>query len=105
MPASVTVAKILQITKDPASTPNDLNQVITLDPVLTGKVLSLVNPPTTTYPNQSPQIVVAIVMSGSTPSRTWRLRPRPRHHAQLAEEEGSNGASGGIVWPSGSLPS
>lgn len=60
----VTVAKILQITKDPASTPNDLNQVITLDPVLTGKVLRLVNSAYYSLSNQVTSIVKAIVMLG-----------------------------------------
>jgi len=61
---SVTVAKILQITEDPASTANDLNQVITLDPVLTGKVLRLVNSAYYSLSNHVTSIVKAIVMLG-----------------------------------------
>lgn len=60
----ITVAKIMQITKDPTSTPGDLNQVITLDPVLTGKVLKLVNSAYYNLESQVTSIVKAIIMLG-----------------------------------------
>lgn len=60
----ITVAKILEITKDPQSTPNDLNRVITLDPVLTGKVLKLVNSAYYNLANEVTTIVKAIIMLG-----------------------------------------
>ena len=40
---STTVAKILAVCNNPASTANDLNKVVSLDPVLTGNVLKLIN--------------------------------------------------------------
>lgn len=60
----VTVAKILEITKDPVSTPNDLAHVINLDPVLLGKVLKLVNSAYYHLANQVTSIVKAIIMLG-----------------------------------------
>ncbi|UCF93759.1 MAG: HDOD domain-containing protein [Desulfobacterales bacterium] len=40
---STTVTKVVETCNNPRSSPNDLNRVISLDPVLTGKVLKLVN--------------------------------------------------------------
>ncbi len=60
----ITVAKILEITKNPASTPNDLNRVISLDPVLTGRVLKLINSAYYGLGSQITSIVKAIIMLG-----------------------------------------
>ena len=38
----ITVSKILQICNDPRTSPSDLNQVISLDPVLMGRVMKLI---------------------------------------------------------------
>ncbi|MDI9571086.1 MAG: HDOD domain-containing protein [Pseudomonadota bacterium] len=40
---STTMRKVLAICNDPAASANDLNRIIALDPVLTGKVLKLIN--------------------------------------------------------------
>jgi len=40
---STTAAKVMQICNTSMPSPNDLNRVISLDPVLTGKVLQLIN--------------------------------------------------------------
>lgn len=40
---STTVAKVLEICNNPYTSPADLNQVISLDPVLVGRVLKLIN--------------------------------------------------------------
>ncbi|MBN1615238.1 MAG: HDOD domain-containing protein [Deltaproteobacteria bacterium] len=40
---STTVMKVLEVCDDPGSSPNDLSRVISLDPVLVGKVLKLIN--------------------------------------------------------------
>jgi HD-like signal output (HDOD) protein len=40
---SVTMMKVLEICNSPEASPDDLNRVISLDPVLAGKVLRLVN--------------------------------------------------------------
>lgn len=63
-PLPVTVSKILEITKDPNVNAQQLNSVISLDPVLTGKVLKLINSAYYGLPNQVTSIVRAIVMLG-----------------------------------------
>jgi putative nucleotidyltransferase with HDIG domain len=40
---STTAAKVLETCNNPESSPNDLNRLIALDPVLTGQVLRLIN--------------------------------------------------------------
>jgi HD-like signal output (HDOD) protein len=37
------MTKVLQVCNNPRSSPNDLQRLISLDPVLTGKVLKLIN--------------------------------------------------------------
>jgi putative nucleotidyltransferase with HDIG domain len=63
-PLPITVSKILEITKSPNVTAQELNSVISLDPVLTGKVLKLINSAYYSLPNQITSIVRAIVMLG-----------------------------------------
>lgn len=65
MPAlPVTVAKVLEITNSPKTSPADLNQVIGLDPVLMGKVMRLINSAYYSLPNQITSLVRAIIMLG-----------------------------------------
>jgi putative nucleotidyltransferase with HDIG domain len=59
-----TVAKILQVCNNPRALPADLNQVISLDPVLMGKVLRLINSAYYSLPNQVTSLVRAIIMLG-----------------------------------------
>ncbi len=59
-----TVSKILQICNDPKTSPTDLNQVISLDPVLMGKVMKLINSAYYSLPNQITSLVRAIIMLG-----------------------------------------
>jgi len=59
-----TVAKILQVCNNPKALPADLNQVISLDPVLMGKVLRLINSAYYSLPNQVTSLVRAIIMLG-----------------------------------------
>ena len=63
-PLPMTVSKILEITKNPNVSAKELNNVISLDPVLTGKVLKLINSAYYSLPNQITSIVRAIVMLG-----------------------------------------
>jgi len=60
----ITVSKIIELTNNPQSTPSDLNKVITLDPVLTAKVLKLVNSAYYNLSNSVTSIVKAIVLLG-----------------------------------------
>jgi HD-like signal output (HDOD) protein len=61
---STTVTKVLEICNDPTTSPNDLNRVISLDPVLTGKVLNLINSAYYALPNQITSLTRAIIMIG-----------------------------------------
>lgn len=63
-PLPITVSKILEITKKPNVDAKELNSIISLDPVLTGKVLKLINSAYYSLPNQITSIVRAIVMLG-----------------------------------------
>jgi HD-like signal output (HDOD) protein len=60
----ITVSKILQICNDPKTSPVDLNQVISLDPVLMGRVMKLINSAYYSLPNQITSLVRAIIMLG-----------------------------------------
>jgi len=63
-PLSPTVSKILMITNDPSSSAGNLNKVISLDPVLTARVLKLVNSAYFALSQQITSIVRAIVILG-----------------------------------------
>lgn len=61
---STTVSKVLQVCNNPATSPNDLNKVISLDPVLTGQVLKLINSAYYSLPNKISSLTRAIIMLG-----------------------------------------
>lgn len=61
---STTVTKVLEICNRPDTSPNDLNRVISLDPVLTGQVLKLINSAYYSLPNQIGSLTRAIIMLG-----------------------------------------
>ncbi len=61
---SITVAKILEVTRNPQVTAKDLNKVINLDPVLMGRVLKLVNSAYYGLSNKVTSLVTAIIMLG-----------------------------------------
>jgi len=61
---STTVTKVLEICNRPNTSPNDLNRVISLDPVLTGQVLKLINSAYYSLPNQITSLIRAIIMLG-----------------------------------------
>lgn len=61
---STTVTKVLEICNKPSASPNDLNKVISLDPVLTGNVLKLINSAYYSLPNQITSLGRAIIMLG-----------------------------------------
>ena len=60
----ITVSKILEICNDPKTSPADLNQVISLDPVLRGRVMTLINSAYYSLNNQITSLVRAIIMLG-----------------------------------------
>lgn len=61
---SPTVAKIMQVANSPTSSANDLNKVISLDPVLAAKVLRLVNSAYFGFSDKVTSTVRAIVVLG-----------------------------------------
>jgi HD-like signal output (HDOD) protein len=61
---STTVTKVLQICNQPQTSAKDLNQVISLDPVLTGRVLKLINSAYYSLPNKITSLTRAIIMLG-----------------------------------------
>ncbi|MBP7553230.1 MAG: HDOD domain-containing protein [Spirochaetes bacterium] len=63
-PLPVSVSKILEVTKNANVDAKELNNIISLDPVLTGRVLKLINSAYYSLTNQVTSIVRAIVMLG-----------------------------------------
>lgn len=61
---SPTVAKIVEIANSPVSSPKDLNIVISMDPVLTARVLKLVNSAYFGLSSQVTNILRAIILLG-----------------------------------------
>lgn len=61
---STTVTKVLEVCNSPKTSANDLNRVISLDPVLTGQVLKLINSAYYSLPNQISSLARAIIMLG-----------------------------------------
>ncbi len=61
---SNTVSKIVQLANDPKATPSDLNFVISLDPVLMGRVMKLINSAYYSLNTQITSLVRAIIMLG-----------------------------------------
>jgi putative nucleotidyltransferase with HDIG domain len=59
-----TVAKVMEICNNPKTSPTDLDKVISLDPVLMGKVLKLINSAYYGLQNQVTSLVRAIIMLG-----------------------------------------
>ena len=61
---STTVTKVLEVCNSPKASANDLNRVISLDPVLTGHVLKLINSAYYSLPNQISSLARATIMLG-----------------------------------------
>lgn len=60
----ITATKILEICNSPDTSPNDLNRVISLDPVLTGRVLKLINSTHYSLPKKVNSLTRAIIILG-----------------------------------------
>jgi HD-like signal output (HDOD) protein len=61
---STTMTKVLEVCNNANTSPNDLNRVISLDPVLTGQVLKLINSAYYALPDQVTSLTRAIIMLG-----------------------------------------
>jgi HD-like signal output (HDOD) protein len=59
-----TVVKVIELANDPHTSPTDLNRVISMDPVLMGNVLKLVNSSYYGLPEKITSLVHAIIMLG-----------------------------------------
>ena len=59
-----TVTKILEICNDPKTSPADLNRIISIDPVLMGKVMKLINSAYYGLSQEITSLVRAIIMLG-----------------------------------------
>ncbi|MCK4542051.1 MAG: HDOD domain-containing protein [Spirochaetales bacterium] len=59
-----TVTKILEICNDPQTSPSDLNRIISVDPVLMGKVMKLINSAYYGLTQKVTSLVRAIIMLG-----------------------------------------
>ena len=62
LPATVT--RVIEICNNPKSTPNDLNTVIRLDPVLTARIMRLINSSYYGIPQRVNSMVRAIILLG-----------------------------------------
>jgi len=61
---STTVTKVLEVCNKPNVSPNDLNKIISFDPVLTGNVLKLINSSYYSLPNHITSLTRAIIVLG-----------------------------------------
>lgn len=61
---STTVSKVLDICGSPDAAPSDLNRVISYDPVLTGKLIKLINSAYYGLPHRVTSLTRAIIMLG-----------------------------------------
>jgi putative nucleotidyltransferase with HDIG domain len=61
---STTAIKVLQTCNEPNTCANDLNRVISLDPVLTGRVLQLINSAYYSLPSKVNSLTRAIILLG-----------------------------------------
>lgn len=61
---STTATKVVEICNHPSASPVELNRVITLDPVLAGSVLKLVNSAYYSFPSRITSLTKAIIMLG-----------------------------------------
>ncbi len=70
---STTVTKVLEVCNRPDISANDLNRVISLDPVLTGQVMKLINSAYYSLPNQITSLTRAIIMLGPNTVKNMAL--------------------------------
>jgi putative nucleotidyltransferase with HDIG domain len=61
---STTAIKVLRTCNEPGASANDLNRVISLDPVLTGRVLQLINSAYYSLPSKVNSLTRAIILLG-----------------------------------------
>jgi HD-like signal output (HDOD) protein len=78
---STTVTKVLETCNDPYASANDLSRVISLDPVLVGQVLRLINSAYYALPHAITSLPRAIIMLGlNTVKNLAHCRMRLPHY-------------------------
>jgi HD-like signal output (HDOD) protein len=89
-----TVSKILEVCNNPQTSPGDLNRVISLDPVLVGRVLKLINSAYYGLGQQVTSLVRAIIMLGINTVKNLALSSavldnlKPKHPSQGLNMDG-----------------
>lgn len=63
-PLPATVTRLVQIANDKSSSPSDLKEIISMDPVLTSKILKLVNSAYISFPTPVSSLVKAVIILG-----------------------------------------
>jgi HD-like signal output (HDOD) protein len=102
---STTMSKVLEICNNPTASANDLNRIISLDPVLTGKVLKLIN---SAYYSQSEPIsslTRAVIMMGINTVKNLALSSafidnisgQGKQHARFMEDFWLHSLSTGVT--------
>jgi putative nucleotidyltransferase with HDIG domain len=86
----VTVHKILEICNDPHLRPADLNHVISMDPILVGQVLKLVNSAYYGLPQHVTSMVRAIIMLGINTVKNMALSSAIMSSFKLGKKAGIN---------------
>ncbi len=102
---STTAAKVLQTCNNPQSSPNDLNRVIGLDPVLAGQVLRLTNSAYYSLRHPVSSVTRAIIMLGINTVKNLvlsfaileRLRNKQSFRALSAEKFWAHSLSVGVI--------
>ncbi|AEF83566.1 HDOD domain protein [Treponema primitia ZAS-2] len=87
---SITVSKVLEICNNPQTSPADLNHVISLDPVLVGRVLKLINSAYYGLSQQVTNLVRAITMLGINTVKNLALSSAIIGNMNLREFQGLN---------------
>jgi HD-like signal output (HDOD) protein len=83
-----TVSKVLEICNDPRASPTDLNHIISLDPVLVGRVLKLIN--SAYYGMAVTSLVKAITLLGINTVKNLALSSAIIGHLNKKEFHGLN---------------
>jgi putative nucleotidyltransferase with HDIG domain len=102
---STTAAKVLETCNNPQSSPNDLNRVIGLDPVLAGQVLRLTNSAYYSLRHPVSSLTRAIIMLGINTVKNLvlsfaileQLRNRQSFRALSAEKFWAHSLSVGVI--------
>ena len=83
---STTVTKVLEVCNQPNVSPNDLNKIISLDPVLAGNVLKLINSAYYALPNHITSLTRAIIILGINTVKNLALSTAVLRHMKESKQ-------------------